>query len=151
MIKNIVVASPGESIFDCARKMAYKGVSSLLIVNGTSVVGIITEQDVARKVVAKDLVPRATPVSVVMSQDIYSVNSSEDLQRAIEVMGKNEIKHLPVMDNGELVGIIGAKDIVAIEPLLMDLLRLGNSNNETTEEYLGEEGLDESESEEEFS
>ena len=129
MSQNIVVGIPSESVYICARKMAFKKVSSVIIINEDSVVGILTEQDVARKVVAEGLVPKTTPVSTVMSSDITSINPYEDIESAIELMGKKGIKHLPVIEKGKLIGIITAKDIIAIEPVLLEMLKFNNTSN----------------------
>jgi len=134
MEKNVIVSSPNESIYECAQKMAHRRVSSLIIVDGLSVIGIITEQDIARKVVAKGLKIRTTPVSIVMSKMITSIDPNREIQDAIQLMGNNEIKHLPVIENGKLVGIISSKDIVAIEPILIEMLKFNHSTipQETT-------------------
>jgi len=79
MVQNVVVSAPNESIYDCARKMANRKIGALVIVDEESVVGIITEQDIARKVVAKGLIPRATPVSTVMSNTVHSVDPRIDM------------------------------------------------------------------------
>lgn len=137
MADNVIVSTPSESIYNCAQKMSHRKISSLIIIDGTSVVGIITEQDIARKVVAKDLRVKTTPVHIIMSANIISINPEKDIQDAIQIMGNNEIKHLPVIENGELLGIITSKDIVAIEPLLIEMLKFNSNskNNSPTVDF----------------
>jgi CBS domain-containing protein len=130
MTRNIIVSTPSESIYDCARKMAYRKISSLIIIDGMSVVGIITEQDIARKIVAKGLNPKTTPVNIAMSMNVTSIHPNKDLEEAIQLMANDEIKHLPVIENGNLLGIITSKDILAIEPVLIEILKLNNSRED---------------------
>jgi len=128
MTNNVIVATPSESIYNCAQKMAYRKISSLIIVNGTSVVGIISEQDIARKVVAKGLSAKKTKVNLIMTTPVTSIDPQKDIQEAIQLMASNDIKHLPVIENATLLGIITSKDIVAINPLLIEILNLKNSD-----------------------
>ena len=130
MVTNIVASTPNESVYDCARKMAHKNVGSLVVVDELALAGIITEQDITRKVVAKGLNPRTTPVSTVMSSNVESIESNKDIQEAIELMGKKMIKHLPVVDQGKIVGIIAAKDIVAMQPFLIEMVQLNGLNQQ---------------------
>jgi len=135
MEENVIASYPEESILNCARKMAYKKVGSLVIMEDTKVVGVITEQDIARKVVAKEISPKSTPVKEVMSKEVHFISPEKDIQEAIELMGKNEIKHLPVIDYGNIVGIITAKDIIAIEPVLIDVLKFKSSSRKNIGMY----------------
>ena len=131
MAENVVVSAPNESIHDCACKMAHREISSLVIIDGTSIVGIITEQDIARKVIAKGIKTKTTFAHTMMSPNVISVLPHKDIQEAIQIMGNNEIKHLPVIENGELLGIITSKDIVAIEPLLIEMLKFKSNGRNT--------------------
>jgi predicted transcriptional regulator len=128
MANNVIVSSPNETIYECAQKMANRRISSLIVVDGLSVIGIITEQDIARKVVAKGLKAQSTRVNMIMSNIITSIDPNKEIQDAIQIMGNNEIKHLPVIENEKLVGIITSKDIVAIEPVLMEMLKFNHSH-----------------------
>jgi len=127
MERNIIVATPQDSILYCAKVMAKNKIGCIVIVEERKVVGILTEQDISRKVIAQELDPRHTLAQDVMSQNVVFVESLVELQSAIQLMGTNQIKHLPVIDNGELVGLITSKDIVAIEPLLIEYLQFNNS------------------------
>ena len=127
MERNIIVSSKQNSILYCSKVMAKNKIGCVVIVEEHRVVGIITEQDILRKVVACELDPKHTCVEKVMSRNIVFVESLIELQSAIQLMGNNQIKHLPVIDNGELVGLVTSKDIVAIEPLLIEYLKFNNS------------------------
>jgi len=129
MERNIIVATPQDSILYCSKVMAKNKIGCIVIVEERKVVGILTEQDILRKVVARELDSKRTLAREVMSQNVIFVESLIELQSAIQLMGTNQIKHLPVIDNGELVGLITSKDIVAIEPLLIEYLQFNNSTD----------------------
>ncbi len=115
------------SIMDCARKMAREEVGSLVIENQKKVLGIITEQDLARKALAKGLDPKTTKVSALMVQKVYTISPDSDLYEAVVKMGKQKIKHLPVVENNKLTGIISYKDIIKLQPGLIELLSFKSS------------------------
>ena len=130
MSKDVVTANHEVSISDVAKIMAEKKVGSVVIVEDERPVGIITEQDIARKVVAKNRRARETKVNEIMEKDLIFTLSSRDLYDAVLLMGKTEIKHLPVIDNGKLLGIVTSKDIIRIKPYLIEMLTFKSSMSE---------------------
>jgi signal-transduction protein with cAMP-binding, CBS, and nucleotidyltransferase domain len=130
MSKKVITANHGTSISDVAKIMTEKKVGSVVVVEDDKSVGIITEQDIARKVVAEGKDVNNTKVNEVMEKDLIFTLSSRDLYDAVLLMGKTEIKHLPVIDNGQLVGIITAKDIIRIKPYLIEMLTFKSSMSE---------------------
>lgn len=112
-------------IQDAARMMSDKKIGSLIVVNEDKPIGIITEQDLARKVVATGLSPEQT-VSMIMSNRLHSIHPKRDIHEAMVLMGKKGVKHLPVISN-RLEGIISFKDVIAIHPDLIELLTFKSS------------------------
>jgi CBS domain-containing protein len=126
MIREVISVSPALNIIDCAREMADKEVGCLIVKENGNLLGIVTEQDLARKALAKGVSPDK-PVSDIMSRDMKYIEPDRDIQDAMQLMGNNEIKHLPVISKGELVGIVTSKDIIQIQPGLIDLLSFKSS------------------------
>ena len=137
MEPNVLTAQPHHTIFEVAKLMADRKVGCLIILEKGSVIGIITEQDISRKVVSSGLNPRTTLAREIMSSRISSIHPKKRIHEAIDLMGTNEIKHLPVIENEKLVGIITSKDIVVLEPLLMEKLTMnGKSRRESLDDDL---------------
>ena len=122
MNRDVQTAECETTICDIANQMKTAKVGSIIILKENSPVGIITEQDVVRKVVAEKNNPKETIVEDIADENLISIESTRDLYDAMVLMGNSEIKHLPVIDEGELVGIITGKDIMRIEPHLIEML-----------------------------
>lgn len=123
------VASTADtmSIMECAQKMAKEEVGSLVIEQNGRVMGIITEQDLARKALAKGLDPKTTKVSELMTKKVHTISPDQDIYEAVLKMGKEKIKHLPVVERDKLMGIISYKDIIKMQPGLIELLSFKSS------------------------
>lgn len=123
------VASTADtmSIMECAQKMAREEVGSLVIEQNGKVLGIITEQDLARKALAKGLDPKTTKVSELMTKKVHTIGPDQDIYEAVLKMGKEKIKHLPVVEQDKLMGIISYKDIIKMQPGLIELLSFKSS------------------------
>ncbi len=123
------VASTADtmSIMECAQKMAREEVGSLVIEQNGKVLGIITEQDLARKALAKGLDPKTTKVSELMTKKVHTIGPDQDIYEAVLKMGKEKIKHLPVVEQDKLKGIISYKDIIKMQPGLIELLSFKSS------------------------
>jgi len=122
MTKSPVIVGPEESIFNCVKKMIKSGVGSLLVMDKGKLLGIITEKDMLTKVMARNLDIKKIPVEKVMSKKPISVSSEEDLYDAMLLMSREEVRRLPVVDKGELVGLLTYKDVLSIQPDLYDLV-----------------------------
>ena len=127
MSHEVQKASPETLLVDIAKIMERKRVGSVVIIEGKKAVGIITEQDLARKAIAKGIDPNTTAASVIMNPRLITITSSRDVYDAAVVMQNSEIKHLPVMDKGKLVGIITAKDMIRLEPYLIEKISFNSS------------------------
>jgi CBS domain-containing protein len=122
MTKHPVTIPPGTTLHKCAQLMASKHVGSLLVKDGPGVVGIVTEQDIVRKAVGKNL-PPTTPVDDIMEMKLVFVSCKQDIADAILKMRDKNIRHLPVMDSREqFVGFVTSKDILRIQPDLFKIL-----------------------------
>jgi signal-transduction protein with cAMP-binding, CBS, and nucleotidyltransferase domain len=115
-----VVASPSTSIRDVALLMERYGVGSVLIQRGTSLLGIVTETDFVRRAVVEGHAVDRTPISSIMTKDIVTVSPGMDVFDALLLMKDADIRHLPVTDEGKLIGFITMKDILKLQPNLFE-------------------------------
>jgi CBS domain-containing protein len=104
--------APAASVFDAVRLMADKNVGALLVRDGERIVGIFTERDYARKVGSMSRSPGDTAVRDVMSSPVMYVRPDQTSEECMALMTENRLRHLPVMDDGRLIGLISIGDLV---------------------------------------
>ena len=102
----------GATVFEALRLMAQKDVGALLVLDEGAVIGLISERDYARKVILEGRASRDTPVTDIMSRAVLQVPPEQSVADCMAIMTAKKVRHLPVMDNGELVGIISIGDLV---------------------------------------
>ena len=122
MSKDVVSVTPETSVRKAAEVMAAEHVSSALVCENKKLLGIITEKDLARKIVAKGLDADKIMAKDIMTTDVVTVSSNTSLYDAMVLINKRKIKHLPVVDNNAVVGIITAMEILRIQPSYMEIL-----------------------------
>ena len=103
---------PDTPVLDAIRLMAEKYVGAVLVMKGKELVGIVSERDYARKVVLLGRASSATPVWQIMSSPVITVSPRDRVNECMRRMTEKRIRHLPVVDAGELVGVISIGDIV---------------------------------------
>lgn len=108
-------------LHECARIMAENHVGSLLVRKGSKL-GIVTEQDIVRKAVAKGNHPKKTTVGEIAEWKLFTVSPEKDIYDALILMREKNIRHVPVMSRNKMVGFLTAKDILKVNPSLFDLL-----------------------------
>jgi CBS domain-containing protein len=114
--RQLLTARSGISVAEAARRMAKKNVGAILVVEDEQLVGIFTERDIAFRVVARNLDPDATRVADVMTRSLHTIDADEPFGCALLIMHEKRVRHLPVLDNGKLVGIVSARN--ALDPEL---------------------------------
>lgn len=108
-----VVSIPRDgSVLDAIRMMAEEGIGALLVLDGTSLAGIVTERDYARKVILKGRSSENTPVGDIMTVNVVTATSDDSVQNCMGMMTEKRIRHLPVMDEGAINGMISIGDLV---------------------------------------
>lgn len=117
-----VSISHDTTLLDCAREMDEKHVGAVVVKDNEQSLGIITEQDIIRKVVAKGINPLTEKVRDYMEKKLITVSPDKDIYDALILMRDNNIRHLPVVDESKMVGLLTIKDILKIEPQLFDLI-----------------------------
>ena len=108
----IISIQPEASVRDAIVLMAEKGIGSLIVTVDGKLAGIITERDYARKVILKGRSSSTTPVADIMTVDVITATSEMTVNTCMEMMTNKKCRHLPVVDNDELVGMISIGDLV---------------------------------------
>ncbi len=103
---------PDETVLDAIQKMAAKDVGSLVVIEDGKPVGIFTERHYSRKVFLKGRHSPTTEIREIMSTHIVCVSPEQTIEECMAVMTDKRIRHLPVLDHGELVGIVSIGDLV---------------------------------------
>lgn len=105
--------SPESSVYDAIATMAEKNVGALLVMDGENLTGIVSERDYARKVILKGRSSHDTPVRDIMSsQRIHLTTPQSTVEECMAAMTEYRIRHLPVVDNGRVIGMISIGDVV---------------------------------------
>jgi CBS domain-containing protein len=112
MITNLVTISPNTSIYEAAKKMRDSKIGSIVVTKNSQVVGIVTERDLVRRVLAEYLDPRTITINNIMTPQVTSISPEEDIADAAHLMRKNGIRRLTVLQDGTLVGIITTNDLL---------------------------------------
>ena len=110
--RSIVSIAPDASVFDAIKLMADKAVGSLLVMDGEALLGIVTERDYARKVILKGRSSENTSVSEIMTSSVYTTSAGETVYACMELMTEHRIRHLPVVDDDKVVGMLSIGDLV---------------------------------------
>lgn len=111
-IQQVHSVGPNESVFDVVKKMADLNVGALLVVEGSELVGIVSERDYARKIVLMDRSSRQTPVHAIMTTKVLCVTPETEDEECMALMTRRRLRHLPVTVDGKVVGLISIGDLV---------------------------------------
>ncbi|MCW1296115.1 MAG: CBS domain-containing protein [Candidatus Parvarchaeota archaeon] len=122
MTRHPVKINPDVNVMNAARKMIKENVGSLLVIEKNKLLGILTEKDIIQKVIAKGKDFRKIKVKDIMTTNVISISSNTDLYDIAKLMNEKGVRRLPVIDNGVLKGIVTEKDLLKIEPSLIDVL-----------------------------
>lgn len=118
--KKILTAPPDTSVSTAARLMAKRNVGAVMVVDQNRLVGIFTERDAVFRVMAKGRDAQTTLLADVMTADPHTVAPEELFGRALMMMYENGFRHVPVIENGEPVGIVSARN--ALDPDLEEFI-----------------------------
>ena len=104
--------SPDDTVYDALKLMAEKNIGSLVVLDEGRIAGVISERDYARKIVLKNKFSRETKVKEIMTVEVATVTPATDLEQCMELITEKRMRHLPVVENDKVVGIISIGDIV---------------------------------------
>ncbi len=103
---------PDQTVFEALQMMAEKGIGALVVMSDRNVVGILSERDYARKVALKGVSSKETPVRDIMSTKVVYVRPDQEVEECLALMTDKHCRHLPVLDDDQLVGIVSIGDAV---------------------------------------
>ena len=104
--------NPAMMVYDVIQLMADKNIGALVVAENKKVVGMISERDYTRRIVLKGKSSKTTPVREILSESVVQVTSETTVQDCLRLMTANRIRHLPVLDQGKLQGIVSIGDLV---------------------------------------
>jgi CBS domain-containing protein len=108
----VYTISPDAKVYEALQMMADKNVGALMVIEGDTTAGLISERDYARKIVLKGKLSKDVAVREIMTTDMICVGPDDDVEYCMELMTDNRVRHLPVFKNDQLIGIISIGDIV---------------------------------------
>jgi CBS domain-containing protein len=111
----LYAVEPGSTVAHAARTMRDHGIGAVLVSEGGRLDGIISERDVTYRAVAAGLDPNATQVADVMTRQVLTAHPETRALNGLQLMAENQIRHLPVVDGGNVVGIVSLRDFLAEE------------------------------------
>ena len=118
MAKTLEKVSVDTTVKDIAGIMGEKSIGSVLVEQNAVPVGIVTETDIVRKVIAQDISPQDAIAGKIMNSPIMTIDSGASIVEATDMMDRHHIRHLVVTDEGNLLGIISVRDLM--HPVLLD-------------------------------
>ena len=110
---DLFAVAPDVPVIDAIRQMADKRIGAVLVMDGARLAGILSERDYARKVVLEGRSSKDTPVSAIMTADVVTVAPEATVPACMQVVTKHRIRHLPVVEGSQVVGMISIGDLVA--------------------------------------
>lgn len=109
---NIYAVTGQVSVYDAIKVMGEKNIGALLVMEDDKLQGIISERDYARKVVLKGKLSRETLVKEIMTQQVITVTPEDTIEKCMELMSEKHIRHLPIVNNDKVMGMISIGDVV---------------------------------------
>lgn len=126
--------SPNASVYDALQMMAKANVGAVMVVENNKMVGIFTERDYARKIILKGKTSLETPLREIMTTETITVHPDQTIDECMSLMTKWHIRHLPVMEEGHLIGMVSMRDIVEA------IIKAKDNTIESLEKYILSEG-----------
>ena len=110
--RDVWTVSSHSTVYDALQEMADKNVGALMVVDGDNLVGVFSERDYARKIILHGKASKDTLVKEIMSSEVFWVGPDQTIGACMQLMTDKRIRHLPVLDEGRLVGVISIGDVV---------------------------------------
>jgi CBS domain-containing protein len=109
---DVYAVRPGDTIYSALELMADKNIGAVLVMNGNDLAGIFSERDYARRGILHGLSSRETAVRTIMTTNVVLVSPSVTVENCMALMTEHRIRHLPVVDNDRVVGVVSIGDVV---------------------------------------
>jgi len=104
--------TPELTVFEAIKLMADKNIGALLVISGGKLVGVVTERDYTRKIALQGKKSKETPVAEILSSRIVSVTPQHTVEECMKLMTEHRVRHLPVLENEKVTGIVSIGDLV---------------------------------------
>ena len=108
----VISVEPNASVLDALKIMADKNIGSIMVMQGGTYLGLMTERDYARKIILLDKNSEETKVSAIMTTDLPRVNPRDTVEHCMKLMADNNVRYLPVFESGVLVGLVSIIDVI---------------------------------------
>lgn len=105
---------PDQTVWEALQVLAENNIGALLVMEGTKMVGIFSERDYARRVELKDRLTRETRVRDVMTAEFITIGPDQPMDACMQIMTDNRIRHLPVMKDGHILGMVSIGDVLLV-------------------------------------
>ncbi len=105
---------PGDTVLDAIKQMAERGVGALVVLEGDTLVGIVSERDYARKIVLQGKNSKDTFVKEIMSSPVITATLTQRANECMNIMTDKRIRHMPVVDSGKVVGMLSIGDMLKV-------------------------------------
>jgi len=108
----IYAVAPDDSVYEAVRRMSEFGVGALVVLDGETLAGIVSERDYARKVVLQGRLSKETPVADIMTRSVVTAAPAQTVRDCMKLMTERKIRHLPVVDGNRVIGMLSIGDLV---------------------------------------
>lgn len=112
--REVITINSSQTVYEALVLLAENNIGALPVVEEKQLVGILSERDYARKVILKGASSLDTPVKKIMTERLISVTPEQRLNECLEIISERHIRHLPVVDQGNLIGILSIGDLVKV-------------------------------------
>jgi CBS domain-containing protein len=130
--KHVYAVSPQASVFEALHLMAEKNIGAVLVMDGGELAGILSERDYARKIILKGKASQDTPVSEIMTSQVFTITPEHSLDMCMAIMSDKRIRHLPVVENDVVTGMVSISDVVTA------IIRLQKDTIEQLHSYISQ-------------
>jgi len=104
--------APDASVYDAIHLMAEKEIGALIVLDGTQLVGVVSERDYARQIILKERSSEGTPVRDIMSGDVVCATPGDSIEDCMALMSDNRVRHLPILEGDAVAGVVSIGDLV---------------------------------------
>lgn len=108
----VISVPPTTSVIDTLHVLSEKNIGAVLVMDGETLVGIFSERDYARKGIIQGRKAKSTPITEVMTPHVFTVSPEMTTQECMQLINSKKIRHLPVLENGKVIGVLSIGDIV---------------------------------------
>jgi CBS domain-containing protein len=121
MVARVITAKPSQNVFEASKIMKKENVGSLVIVEGSNPIGIVTREDIIDKVTSKNMLPSKVLLKKIMSKELITCPPDCDISEAARMMSKHKYERIPVVSMGKLIGIISTRELAKVAPAALEI------------------------------